>query len=144
MKLTIKLIDDTLPVPQYHTEGSVAFDLYARKQVYIEPFTPVVIPLNIIVKIPKGFVLLVALRSSVPLKKDLLIPNGVGVIDQDYRGDNDEIGLEVISVLKKEIIVERGERIAQAMIIPIKKVSTFDVVTKMGGKSRGGFGSTGR
>ena len=143
MKLKIKLIDTTLPTPSYQTKGSAAFDLYSRKTMRIKPFIATVVPLNVVIKIPKGYVLLLALRSSVPLRKSLFIPNGVGVIDQDYHGDEDEIGLEVMNAMKNTITVEKGERIAQALIIPIEKV-TFQVVGTIKNKSRGGFGSTGR
>lgn len=144
MQLQIKLIDTTLPVPSYQTKGAVAFDLYSREREVIKPNTPVVIPLNVVIKFPKGYVLMLAIRSSVPLKKCLIIANGVGIIDQDYQGDDDEIGIEVVNVTKKDVIVDKGERIAQAMLVPIAKVSKFNVVSSMKQKSRGGFGSTGK
>ena len=143
MNITLKLLDETLPTPVYHTSGSVAFDLYSRKEIVIKPFIATVIPLNVVIKIPKGHMLLLACRSSLPLKKNLLVPNGVGIIDQDYCGDNDEIGLEVFNFGKTSVTVEKGERIAQAMIVKIAKVARFTKVKKMKVKSRGGFGSTG-
>ena len=81
-------------------------------------------------------------RSSLPLKKGLIVANSVGVIDQDYCGENDEIGLQVINFTKKNVIVDKGERIAQGLIVPIEAV-TMKEVKKMTSKSRGGFGSTG-
>lgn len=142
MKLSIQRIDDSLPLPSYQTKGSVAFDLYVRESVAIEPFEPVVVPTNLIVKVPAGFVLLLGSRSSLPLKKKLMIANSVGVIDQDYSGPQDEIGVELLNFSKKTVMIERGERIAQAMLVPIARVEEF-VEVKMEGESRGGFGSTG-
>jgi len=142
MNLKIKLIDKTLPLPQYQTKGSVAFDLYSREKVIIPSWQPTLIPLNLIVKIPKGYFLMLAARSSLALKKNLIVANGVGVIDQDYCGEEDEIKLSVINFSKKEVIVEKGERIAQAILVKIEKTDKFIPVEKMTKKSRGGFGST--
>lgn len=143
MNVTIKLIDDTLFQPAYQTPGSVAFDLMARIDVTVKPFIPTIIPLNVVIKIPRGHMLLLASRSSLPLKKGLMVANGIGVIDQDYCGDNDEIGLQVINFTKKSVVVKKGERIAQGMFVKITKVTHFNKVASMKTKSRGGFGSTG-
>jgi dUTP pyrophosphatase len=144
MKMKIKRIDKTLPLPEYQTHGSVAFDLYARVTIDILPFTPTIIPLNVVIEVPEGgYMLMLASRSSTPLKKKLMVANSVGIIDQDYCGDKDEIGLQVLNFSKENVRVEKGERIAQAMLVKIAKVEEFDEVEKMDEKSRGGFGSTG-
>jgi len=143
MRVKIKRVDKSLPIPEYHTKGSVAFDLYARKSTVIEPFSPSIIPANIIVKVPKGYFLLLASRSSTPLKKGLMVANGIGVIDQDYHGDNDEIGVQVLNFTKKSVSIEKGERIAQAMLVKIAKVDNFNETESISKKSRGGFGATG-
>lgn len=142
MNLQIKLIDTSLPLPQYHTPGSVAFDLYSRTRVVVKSFSPTIIPLNVIVKIPKGYFLLLACRSSLPLKKKLIVANGIGVIDQDYHGSKDEVGLQVLNFSKKAVWIEKGERIAQAILVKIAKVEIKQII-KAHKKSRGGFGSTG-
>ncbi|HRN69649.1 MAG TPA: dUTP diphosphatase [Candidatus Woesebacteria bacterium] len=144
MKIKIKIIDKSLPLPQYQTEGSVAFDLYARKTVIIPPFTPTIIPANVVIEVPQGYFLMIASRSSTPLKKNLMVANGIGVIDQDYHGDKDEIGVQVLNFSQKDVTVERGERIAQALLVQIAKVVDFDIVDSIKTESRGGFGSTGQ
>lgn len=144
MKLNIKLIDNTLPLPAYQTKGSVAFDLYARIDMVIKPFTSTIIPSNIVVKIPEGYFLMLASRSSLPLKKSLMIANGVGVIDEDYCGDKDEIGVQVLNFSQLDVEVKKGERIAQAILVKIAKVNEFVPVDTMNAESRGGFGSTGK
>lgn len=143
MNLKIKQIDSTLPKPEYQTKGAVAFDLYARVQTVIKPFTPTIVPLNVIIETPAEHVLLLAARSSLPLKKNLMVANSVGIIDQDYCGENDEIGLQVLNFTQNDVIVEKGERIAQAMLVKISKVAGFNFVEQMSDESRGGFGSTG-
>ena len=54
-----------------------------------------------------------------PIKKGLLIPNGLGIIDQDYSGDEDELKLESFNFTKKAVKVEKGERIAQGVLVKI-------------------------
>jgi|SRR3990167_219416 len=143
MKLKIKRVDKSLPLPRYHTTGSVAFDLFARIKVIVKPFEPTIIPLNVIIKVPKKHVLMLAARSSLPLKKKLMVANGIGIIDQDYCGAEDEIGLQVINFSKKNVLVDRGDRIAQALLVQINKADKFLEIAKSLSKSRGGFGSTG-
>ncbi|GBD34092.1 Deoxyuridine 5'-triphosphate nucleotidohydrolase [bacterium HR34] len=142
MEIRIKRIDKSLPLPIYHTKGSVGFDLYAREDVKVPPFTPTLIPSNIICKVPKGYMLMIASRSSLPLKKGLMLANGVGIIDQDYCGQDDEIKIQVLNFTKKTVLVKKGDRIAQGIIVKIEKPK-FKEVNKIKSKSRGGFGSTG-
>ncbi|MFN4212501.1 MAG: dUTP diphosphatase [Microgenomates group bacterium] len=142
MKLPIKLIDESLPPPSYQTKGAVAFDLYSRVNLEIPPWQTTIIPLNLIVKIPKGFFLMIAARSSLALKKNLILANGVGVIDQDYHGQDDEIKASVINFSQKTVTVKKGERIAQGILVKIAKVEKFVKMEKIKKKSRGGFGST--
>lgn len=142
-KLSLKRIDDKLPMPAYATKGSVAFDLYSRVNIKLEPWQVSLIPLNVIVKVPKGLALLVVPRSSSPRKKSLLIPHGVGIIDQDYCGPEDELILQVINFSKETVSIEKGERIAQGFLVKVAKVSKFEEMDVVTAKSRGGFGSTG-
>lgn len=142
MKLEIARIDETLPIPAYQSTGAVAFDLYSRTDMVIDPFEVVIAPTNLIVKVPAGYVLLLQSRSSLPIRKKLMVANSVGVIDQDFCGPDDEIGVELLNFSQKPVEIVRGERIAQAMLVSIAKVDSFAEV-QMSGESRGGFGSTG-
>lgn len=142
MKIQIKRIDPTLPLPEYKTSGAVGFDLVARIATTVRPFKPTIIPLNVVVNVPEGHVMLLFARSSLPLKKGLMVANAVGVIDQDYCGEDDEVGLQVLNFTKNDISIEKGERIAQGLIVPVEVVQ-FEEVKKMTNSSRGGFGSTG-
>lgn len=142
MKVNIKRIDTNLPLPIYHTEGAVAFDLLAREDTTVKPFKPTLVPCNVIVEVPKGYMLLLASRSSTPLKKGLMIANGIGVIDQDYCGPEDEVKAQVLNFTQKDVVVNRGDRLAQGLFVKIDKVE-FNEVEEMSNKTRGGFGSTG-
>jgi dUTP diphosphatase len=140
--VTIKRIDPSLDLPEYQSAGAVFFDLLVREATRIEPGKVALLPLNVVVQTPPGYFLLVVPRSSTPLRKGLLIPNGIGVIDQDYRGEDDEVKLLVYNFTAETVIVERGERIAQAGFVPVARADWHEV-SHIDDQSRGGFGSTG-
>ncbi|TSC79827.1 MAG: dUTP pyrophosphatase [Parcubacteria group bacterium Gr01-1014_29] len=142
MKIQIKRIDKTLPLPEYKTKGAAAFDLYARETLAIKPQSLGYIPTNLVVKTPPGYVLIMAARSSTP-KRGLIIPHGIGIVDADFCGDDDELLCQVYNITKKSVAVTRGERIGQAMFVKFGKVSQWKEQKQMNKKSRGGFGSTG-
>ncbi len=143
MELRIQRIDQSLPMPSYATAGSVAFDLYAREAMTVEPGTVALIPCNLRVAIPDGYVLLISSRSSTGRKKGLHVP--LGVIDQDFRGPEDEMRIQAWNLSSVPTVVERGERIAQALVMPIERCALVEEAWEMAAEagSRGGFGSTG-
>lgn len=141
MKVRLTRVDKTLPLPKYETDGSVGFDLLAREEVVIAPKSIALIPGNIIVEVPKNFMLLVSLRSSTPRKKGLLMPHGIGVIDHDYCGPNDEIKIQVFNFTDLPVTILRGEKIAQGIFVHIDRFE-WEEVSQIRDRSRGGFGST--
>lgn len=141
MLLQIKRIDPTLPLPQYQTAGSVGFDLITREDTVISPGKIGLIPGNVIVTVPRGFALLIIPRSSLPKKKSLICPHSLGVIDQDYCGPDDEIFVQVQNISDQPVIVQRGERIAQGLLVKVEQAQWMEVA-EVAAKSRGGFGST--
>jgi dUTP pyrophosphatase len=140
VKVKIKRIDNALPLPEYQTSGAVAFDLYSRIDVVILPKTLERLPTNIIVEIPKGYMLEIKDRSSTLKKKGLLVTTGY--IDNDYHGELDEILLQVYNMTDAEVKVEKGERIGQGAFVKID-TAEWEEVDKMKEESRGGFGTTG-
>jgi dUTP pyrophosphatase len=141
MKIIIKRFDKSLPLPEYKTKGAACMDLYTRKDTVIPSHTFGRVPLNVAMEIPKDtFVLLVA-RSSAH-KLGLLPSNGVGIGDEDFKGDNDEYNFLVYNVTNKDVLVEKGSRIAQMMVLDVKKVDIKEV-DELGNDDRGGVGSTG-
>ena len=141
MHVKIKRIDRSLPLPRYETTGSVGFDLLCRKSVDVLPQNIALIPANVIIETPPGYMLLVTLRSSTPRKRGLLIPHGIGVIDQDYCGDGDEIQIQVYNFTSQSVLIERGDRIAQGIFVRIDCMDWYEV-EQMDQNTRGGFGST--
>lgn len=142
MKVHIQRVDKDLSLPRYETEGSVGFDFLAREETIIPPKTVALIPGNVIVEVPKNYMLLVSLRSSTPRKKGLLMPHGIGVIDHDYCGPKDEIKIQVYNFTDEPVTVHRGEKIAQGIFVHIDKFE-WEEVERIREESRGGFGSTG-
>lgn len=142
MKVEIKRVDPTLPLPTHESQGAVAFDLAARIDVTVSPGEIELVPVNVIVKTPPGFMLVLASRSSLPLKKGLVVANGIGVVDQDYCGEGDELKVQILNIRQLPVTVARGERIAQGIFVRIEKAdwSEVQILTE---KSRGGFGTTG-
>jgi len=137
----IQRIDKGLPLPIYETSGSVGFDILAREGVTIPPKSIGLIPGNIIVEVPKDFMLVVASRSSTPKKKGLLTPHGIGIIDHDYCGPEDEIKIQVYNFTEQGVVIARGDKVAQGVFVHIDKFE-WEEVEKMEKPSRGGFGST--
>jgi len=140
MQIKIKRIDETLPLPTYQTLGSVAFDIYARIDITIPPQSLGRIPSNLIIQVPKGYVLVIKDRSSTA-GKGLLFT--AGVIDQDFCGPQDEIQLQVYNYTKNAVSIYRGQRIAQGIFLPIEKAQWQEISEDIQTTNRQGFGSTG-
>ena len=142
LPIRIQRLDPTLPLPKYHSSGAVGFDLITRETTIIEPGKIGLVPGNLIVQVPHGYALLIVPRSSLPRKKALVCPHSIGIIDQDYHGEKDEILVQVQNVSSEPVTVERGERIAQGIFVKVE-VAEWEEVESHGKESRGGFGSTG-
>lgn len=142
MKIKIKRFDKSLPLPEYKTSGAAAFDLYARKDVTIPIHQVAYIPLNIAIQLPKGYWALISARSSLH-KRGLTPANGIGVGDWDYRGDGDEYTAAVYNYTDRDVIIKKGERVYQMIILEREKVE-FVECDKFMAKNRGSFGTTGR
>ena len=141
MKVRIKRIDKTLPLPEYKTVGAVAFDLVSRIDMEIAPETVAYAPLNVVIEPPKGYMLLIAPRSSLH-KKGLILANSVGIGDRDFSGDTDEYHAALYNFTDHSVLIERGERIVQGIFKKYDKAE-WEETDSMGNPSRGGFGTTG-
>ena len=97
---------------------------------------------GLVIEVPTGHFLGIFARSSTPLKRGLMVANGVGVIDPDYSGPNDEVMVQVLNFTASEVTVRRGDRLAQAVVLPAPRV-TWDEVSEIRQATRGGFGATG-
>jgi dUTP pyrophosphatase len=141
MKLKIKRFDKSLPLPVHKTAGSVAVDLCARTDFDIKPHQFGYIPMNVAIKIPEGYFILMAPRSSAH-KMGLMGLNGVGVFDRDFCGDNDEYHFIAYNFTDNDVRIEKGTRLCQLLLIKCENFD-FEEVEAMDNPSRGGIGSTG-
>lgn len=142
MKVKIKRVDTSLPLPKYKTGGAAAMDCSVRENTTIPADSVGMVPLNIIVRPPKGHFTLLAARSSLH-KHGLFLANGVGIIDEDYSGNGDELKAAVYNFTDAPVEVRKGERIVQVIVLPFDRVE-WEEVDNMGMQTRGGFGSTGK
>jgi len=141
MEVKIKRIDKSLPLPVYETNGSVGFDIMARIDTVIKPKEIFMVPSNLIIEVPEKYMLVVASRSSTPLKKGLTPPHGFGIIDHDYCGPEDEIKVLVYNFTENDVLIGKGDKIAQGVFVRIDKFN-WNEVDELKSSSRGGFGST--
>ncbi len=141
IQLKIKRFDKELPLPVYKTGGAVCVDLCARETMEILPSEIGYIPLNVAIKVPDDCWTLLAARSSTH-KMGLIPANGIGIIDRDYCGDGDELKFAALNFTKEKVVVEKGTRVAQ-MIVLKRDFVQFEEVDHLDETDRGGFGTTG-
>lgn len=142
MRLTIKRLDPTLPLPEPATAGAAGFDLAAAHDLEIPPGAIRLVGTGLVIEVPNGWFLGIFARSSTPLKRGLMVANGVGVVDADYCGPADEVKIQVMNITNAAVSVRRGDRLAQGIVLEAPRVEWREVeeVTR---ETRGGFGSTG-
>lgn len=143
MKIKIKRIEKDLPLPKYESKGAVGFDFIAREDTVIQPKQIGLIPSNNIIETPPGYALVVAPRSSMPRKTGLSFPHSIGIVDQDYCGSEDEVLIQVYNFTDHPVEIQRGDKIAQGVFIPVVIADWNEVESMNHNKTRGGFGSTG-
>jgi dUTP pyrophosphatase len=133
-----------LPLPSYATEGAAGMDLLAAvvEPIEIEPGQRVLIPTGLAIALPAGYELQIRPRSGLALRHGIVLPNSPGTIDEDYRG---EIQVIVLNTGGEPFRVERGARIAQAVLAPVVRAAWDEVEDlDVTARNAGGFGSTGR
>lgn len=140
MEVKIKKLSQDAILPRYATDGSGCFDLF-YKEDYEEEFDLVLeVSTGLSFEIPSGYVMLVFSRSGHGFKHDVRLSNCVGVIDSDYRG---EVKVKLRGDDYNNLDFKYGDAVAQAMIVPVPKVSFIEVQTlSETARGEGGFGST--
>jgi dUTP pyrophosphatase len=143
MRLRIRRLDPTLALPAYGTGESAGFDLAAAHDAAVAPGAIALVRTGLVIEVPPGYFLGIFARSSTPLKRGLIVANGVGVVDPDYSGPSDEIMVQLLNVGSSEAQIRRGDRLAQGIVLPAPRIE-WEEVTELRETVRGGFGSTGR
>jgi len=135
-------LDPTIPLPSYGTEESAGFDLAAAHDLTIAARSIGLVRTGLVIEVPSGHFLAILARSSTPLKRGLIVSNGVGVIDPDYCGPTDEVMIQLLNVTDADVSVKRGDRLAQGIVLAAPRV-TWQEVQDIRLAARGGFGATG-
>ena len=142
MRLTIKRLQHAVGLPEPATGGAAGFDLAAAADIEIPPRSIRLVGTGLVIAVPDGYFLGIFARSSTPLKRGLMVANGVGIVDSDYCGPADEIKIQVLNITDAPVKVARGDRLAQGIVLPCPRV-TWEEVEEIAAPTRGGFGSTG-
>ncbi|HET7694856.1 MAG TPA: dUTP diphosphatase [Vicinamibacterales bacterium] len=141
--VSIRRLDPSVPLPGYQSPGAAGFDLAASRDVDVPPNAIALIPTGLVIRAPAGHFLGIFARSSTPLKRGLLVANGVGVVDEDYCGPADEVKIQVLNFTRETVRVSKGDRIAQGLFIPVMRAQWNESESDLREGSRGGFGATG-
>lgn len=148
-KIQVRILDQRIgaeyPLPQYATEGSAGMDLRActDEHLRIEAGEVQLIPTGIAIHIGDPDLAAVILpRSGLGHKQGIVLGNLVGLIDSDYQG---QLMVSIWNRSKHTVVIEPGDRIAQMVFVPVRRVA-FEVVDEFeeSARSGGGFGHTGR
>jgi len=143
LKVKLKRLDPSLPLPRYAHQTDAGCDLYSRIDITLRPGERTLIPTGIEIAIPVGYAGFIQPRSGLALKHGISMVNSPGLIDSGYRG---EVSVILINQdAKKAFRVRRGDKICQLVIQKVEKPQ-FQVVDSLDETERGkgGFGSSGQ
>jgi dUTP pyrophosphatase len=142
VSVSIHRLSPDVPMPSYQTAGAAGFDLASSVDMTVEPGEVALVPTGLVIQAPAGHFLGIFARSSTPLKRGLIVANGVGVVDADYCGPKDEIKIQVLNFTAAPVAVRRGDRLAQGVLLPYARAEWRELA-EMSQPTRGGFGATG-
>lgn len=128
-------------LPKRATKGAAGYDFECAEDTICNPYAITLIPTGIKAQIDSGYYLQLAVRSSTPKKKGLMLANGIGIIDEDYYNNPDNEGhimFQVYNYTNQGVVIHKGERIGQGVFL--KYYLTDDDITDT--IRTGGFGST--
>jgi dUTP pyrophosphatase len=134
--------DATSPKYAYPTDSG--FDLFSTTDIWVHPFDRILVPTGLHIDIPDGYEIQVRSKSGLALKQGLMVLNSPGTVDQGYTG---EIQVIIFNTTNQKVKIEKGQKIAQAVVSPVvcgKWIRLVEVGTiKNKDRSDKGFGSTG-
>lgn len=132
---------EDIRLPEYATDGSIAYDFFSPEKWQIYPGERYIFWTDVKVRLKRNEALLLSPRSSVGIKKSLMLANTIGTIDPDYygnEGNDGNIGICLFNYGAESVMIEKGDRIAQGMVINVVRDKTSS-----SNKRTGGIGSTG-
>lgn len=138
----IKRLDPQVELPRYAYEGDAGLDLRSSEDVTLRPFERKLISTGLAIAIPDGYAGFVQPRSGMALKQGLSMANTPGLIDAHYRGELKICAINLDS--SNDIVIHRGDRIAQLVIqrVPVVSLVEVDELDETD-RGAGGFGSSG-
>ena len=136
--------DPSVRLPEYQTAAAAGFDLAASESLTVAPGSIALVPTGLVIEVPAGHFLGIFARSSTPLKRGLMVANGVGIVDADYCGPDDEIKIQVLNISAQPVEIRTGDRLAQGVFLPYVRAEWDEQSSAPSSATRGGFGSTGR
>ena len=144
VKVLVKRLNSKIKLPEYKTSGSSGMDLMAclDSPIKIAPNSVKLIPTGLSIAIPEDLEIQIRPRSGLAAKSNIGVLNTPGTIDSDYRG---ELKIILYNHSNKDFIVNKNDRVAQIVLVPVLKVD-FEEVDELPDTVRGsgGFGSTGK
>jgi dUTP pyrophosphatase len=140
-RVRVRRLSPSVQLPRYESDGAAAFDLAASEDVTIDPGEVALVPTGLVIEVPAGMFLAIFARSSTPLKRGLMVANGVGVVDPDYCGPADEVKIALVNFRNAAAQVKAGDRLAQGILLPAPRV-VWEEADSSRTTSRGGFGAT--
>ncbi len=141
INLKIKIIDSSIPVPEYAHKNDAGMDLYSSIDCNLKPLERKRIPTGIKVSIPEGYAGFIQPRSGLAAKNGIGVVNSPGLIDSGYRG---EICVILINFdPSSNFQIKKGDKICQMVIKKVEKAN-IEIVENLDDTDRGesGFGST--
>jgi dUTP pyrophosphatase len=149
MSVTLRILrlphGEGLPLSAYQSAHAAGFDLIAAVPedgaITLDPSDRVLVPTGLVFELPEGYEAQVRPRSGLALKHGVTVLNGPGTIDADYRG---EVQVLLVNLGGERFLIQRGDRIAQAVIAPVTHVDIVEAdALETTARGTGGFGSTG-
>lgn len=140
-KIKIKYVREGMALLRTFAKGDWC-DLRAGEDITMKAGEYKLIPLGVAMELPKGYEAIVVPRSSTFKRWGILLANSLGVIDESYKGDNDEWHFPALAM--RDTMIQKNDRICQFRIIKHQPKLAFRIVKWLFNPDRGGIGSTGR
>lgn len=142
VQVLITRLDPDAVLPARAHPGDAGYDLVAIESKVLAPGDRVAIRTGVAIALPDGYVALVHPRSGLALRHGVTVVNAPGTVDAGYRG---EIKVLLVNLdPRNDVVIDKGERIAQLVVQRVEMVA-WEHVAELPGSHRGGggFGSTG-
>lgn len=141
-EVIVKIVNKSSnPLPNYATAGSAGMDIYANEDMLLENGKISLIGTGLYAEVPKGYEAQIRCRSGLAFKHGVMLVNGIGTIDSDYRG---EIKIIMTTCTPEPYKIKKGDRIAQMVICKLTQAKLAEVAKiDITQRNDGGFGSSG-